>query len=836
MTWPSPLDRALREAVTLGIVLLAVLLLGRGLEFLFVARAHSLGVPLWRYEALGLLQDLDLGLLLAAGGTALYLGLSALSRRLAVGLYGGALLGTGLLSVGLARYYATTLQPLGTDLWAYSLPEVTSTVQASTAAGPLFWLGAVGIAVLAVGGLVAAVRRPVPSRVSYAGVALMLGGLVASPPPPGADAPGTEHLATSKVGYFAAETLSLLSSSPPSAASLASASDADSSQRPYPWMHRPSSADVLGPFFEDAATGEPARPPNLVFIIFEGLGTTFVGDDARYGGFTPFVDSLAQEGLYWPNMLSTTGRTFGIMPSLFGSLPYAERGFMALGADMPRHQTLIRLLGERGYDTHYYSGFDLSFDNVDQFLDRQAVDHVVGRQGLDARFGGDPGVETRYWGYPDKEMFSLVSTLLDTVGRGPRLEIYHTLQTHEPFEVPTPAAYQNRFEQRLRTLDRRPEVRERYRTYQSQLTTFLYTDDALREFFASYRQRPEFDNTIFVITGDHRLIPIPQPNQIARYHVPLIVYSPLLDRRATFRSVSTLADVPPTLLSLLGDTYGQPLPDRAHWLGSGLDTTRQFRSTHAMPLMRNKNQLIDYLHRDYYLSGDQLYRLTESMGLTPVDQPDTRRTLEGRLARFKQVNRYVTQEDKLFDPDVPLADLPTAPPLQPADSGAVRPDAEAVLARIEEQAMAPDEQFQLARQNAFAGNYAVARAIARRVLDAHPEYHDVRLLLGRTYAWTHQFETARAHFRAVLDREETYLDAYNALADAERWAERPRTALQVLDTGLQHHPEAPSLLTKKAEVLLTLDRTADARPVVRRLEQVAPGSDALSTLKERVRS
>jgi tetratricopeptide (TPR) repeat protein len=210
--------------------------------------------------------------------------------------------------------------------------------------------------------------------------------------------------------------------------------------------------------------------------------------------------------------------------------------------------------------------------------------------------------------------------------------------------------------------------------------------------------------------------------------------------------------------------------------------------------------------------------------------------MEGRLARFQRINEYVTQQNKLYTPDLPLADLPTSPPLQPTDTTSTQPSADVVLARIEEDGLAPDEQFQLAREKAFAGQYEVARAIVRPLLEAYPDYHDVRLLLGRTYAWTHQFDTAREHFRAVLQRDETYLDAYNALADAERWAKRPQAALSVLDTGLRHHPETASLLTKKAEILLILDRPGDAQTVVNRLEEVAPGSEAVSSLKQRIRS
>lgn len=164
--------------------------------------------------------------------------------------------------------------------------------------------------------------------------------------------------------------------------------------------------------------------------------------------------------------------------------------------------------------------------------------------------------------------------------------------------VPNEAQYDRRFERRLDEVTASRKKKSRYRTYRDELTTFLYTDDALRQFFRGYRARPDFENTIFIITGDHRLIPVPQPSQIARYHVPLLIYSPLLHESQRFRSVSTLADVAPTLLGFLHEQYGVAAPKRSHWLGTPIDTTRRFRNTRSMPLMRNKNQLVDYLHKE----------------------------------------------------------------------------------------------------------------------------------------------------------------------------------------------------------------------------------------------
>jgi len=523
-------------------ILFAALVVARAAEYGYVRAHHALSVSLWRYELTGLLHDLDTSLSLALLLGLVYFVGTFIGRRGAVWGTAGLTAVVAVLHLALIRYFAKTLQPLGTDLWAYEATEVLDTVQASGAADLLFW----GLAFLVAGGVVALTRvthrRDSPVAARAAVVVLMGGSVIFAPPRPAHTQPAAEHLSPNKTAYFLGQTAALVLDRTAPSAVVPHAE--------YPWMYRAQYDDVLGPFFKEPPN--PA-PPNLVFIVFEGLGADFVGDDAPYGGFTPFVDSLAQEGLYWKNMLSTTGRTFGLMPSLFGSLPYAERGFMAMGDRMPRHQTLPALLGDRGYFTSYYSGFYTSFDNVDRFLKRQNFDRVVERERLNQLYGDDPGVTERYWGYPDKQMLARASSMIDTTTRAPRLEIFHTLQTHDPFVVPDEATYRRRFEQRLRRLSLGPSAESRYRTYQSELTTVLYTDDALRQFFRDYRERPEFENTIFVITGDHRLIPIPQSSQIARYHVPLIVYSPLLERRATFASVSTHADVVPTLLGFLQD-------------------------------------------------------------------------------------------------------------------------------------------------------------------------------------------------------------------------------------------------------------------------------------------
>ncbi len=137
-------------------------------------------------------------------------------------------------------------------------------------------------------------------------------------------------------------------------------------------------------------------------------------------------------------------------------------------------------------------------------------------------------------------------------------------------------------------------------------------------FFAAYSKRADYKNTIFLITGDHRMPEIPMRTKIDRYHVPLILYSPLLRRRADFLSVSTHFDITPSLLAWLGHSYGLRRPSSSQWMGAGLDTARGFRNIHAYPMMQTKTDLVDFILGDFHLNGTRLFRLTYDMNEQPV--------------------------------------------------------------------------------------------------------------------------------------------------------------------------------------------------------------------------
>ena len=96
-----------------------------------------------------------------------------------------------------------------------------------------------------------------------------------------------------------------------------------------------------------------------------------------------------------------------------------------------------------------------------------------------------------------------------------------------------------------------------------------YTDYALRRFFQKAREKDWFENTLFVITGDH-IGRIQNPyyfSRTARFEVPILYYHPKEEWRDTITSVTQHIDIMPSILDYLNydlpySAFGQSIFDQ----------------------------------------------------------------------------------------------------------------------------------------------------------------------------------------------------------------------------------------------------------------------------------
>ena len=414
----------------------------------------------------------------------------------------------------------------------------------------------------------------------------------------------------------------------------------------YPFYRKFTETDVLGPYLNKTSD---SLPPNFVFIMVEGLGRRLTGVFNPKLSFTPFIDSLAAEGLFWTHCLSTAERTFGVIPSVFASAPHGRYGFCTSLAYMPNHHSLLRDLEANGYHTAFYYGGDPSFDHYDFFMKTNHVDevctpHLIVADSAHYRLLK----ENHRWGLDDDQLveFALQLKQSDTLLQRPFADIFLTLSTHEPFLIDGIERYEAMVKEQVSQTEGLSE-RERDQVMKNLniFACYRYLDESLRTLFQYYASRPDFENTIFVITGDHRMAFLPIGTSITKYNVPLVVYSPLLRQHKTMDAVVSHLDITPTLNAYLSTNYDYAINDHCHWLGTTLDTTTEFRNTRKLLFMLNNRDVVDYYRGDYLINHNNLIRLDGSWTGELVQDTQCFNTMKKELDAFDLVSRYAVEND-----------------------------------------------------------------------------------------------------------------------------------------------------------------------------------------------
>jgi hypothetical protein len=596
-----------------------------------------------------LLSLLRYGFLLVLGAPLLA---AVPARRWRIGLLGAGWSLLLAVQAGLLQYHWIAGVPLGADLFGYTRAEVATTVAGGWQVAPSLALAlAAALAVLWL--LLKACGRPWwphPSvrQVLLAGGAslLALAFLPEHFTPPAAQSEASVSYLLNKTAYFADRNLDHLFGTRGAAANGALAQGKGelpwSGKDPrYPFLRPERTPDTLGPLFETRA----GTRPNIVFIIVEGLGRNFSGPGARLGSFTPFLDELAGRSLYFENFLSGQGRTFGVLTTVFGSLPFGENGLAALGDKMPRHASLLSVLKSQGYRLKFYSGSNLEFDNEGEYLRQEGVDTLVSERDY-----GAPAKRSNEWGYADGELVDMALRKEREDARTPSVSIIQTTSMHDPFSFPDKPRYLEKVGQRLAQLGIAPNANPGYTAQREIFASILYTDDALRRFFEGAAKLPGYENTIFIVTGDHRLPELPMDTRIERYHVPLIVFSPMLKKPQSIKSVSSQFDIAPSLLAYLANNYGMQSPPEVTWLGTGLDTEPSFRNLHVIPLKQTKTELSDFVSGSVYLAQNRLYALADGMQTDRALDDKALAAARAQFQSFLQANGVAARAPALAPP------------------------------------------------------------------------------------------------------------------------------------------------------------------------------------------
>lgn len=499
--------------------------------------------------------------------------------------------------------------------------------------------------------------------------------------------------------------------------------------------------------------------PNIVVLIIDGLGSDFIGQNVKYKGFTPYLQSLSKESIYWENHLSNTGEGFASLPTIMGSLPFGKKGFTNI-SDYLNRQTLYSVLKENSYITSFNYGGNSGLNGLDRFLDEERVDEVLDKKGFGPQFilqeEDAAGITL---GYPDQELFRKWVSLDKSMDK-PRLDVFLNLSTKAPYLIPEQEAYLAKVDQISSNSQMNKRTKRIINRNKEVFASLIYTDEAVKQFINALKKSSTFKNTIVLITGSHNVKDLPQNNNIDRYRVPLMVYSPLVKEPKRISAMVSHADITPTIVSMLSNKYDIKVPKQTAWLGDNLIHKSIFKSKKQIPLFRNRNNICDYIDEDLFVTNTSVYQLNKELAY--IDTSNELK-VDGALENFKNfkaINKYVTKQNKI---------VPQAMAIYPKIANEFS-KVELVWIQSVFNGSDFDNAYGTARDLAINKEWDRSLLLARYILSEIPRHADTEVLIGRIYAWQKEYPKAIDTLREVIRKYPNYTDAYAAILDAYYWS------------------------------------------------------------------
>ena len=300
-------------------------------------------------------------------------------------------------------------------------------------------------------------------------------------------------------------------------------------------------ADFLyddNPVLRKTNSMKPIKKHNVVIILMESFAGNYVGELGNKYNITPNFDKLTKEGVLFTKMFSSGTRTNRGLSSTLLSFPGLPR-FKSILNDASVDQSfssLANILKKRDYETYFLVGGKLDYDNRHGFFLGQGYDNFYGSNDY-----GDDIFKT-VWGAADEHLFEKSFDILKNSNEPTFMSIL-TLSNHPTYEFPTPNDF----------IPVSSSIKHKKR-----FNAFKYSDWALGNFIDNCKKETFYDNTIFIILGDHGITSTKSHQNssldLGAYYIPCLIIAPGLNTNKNHR-IASQTDIIPTILHLLGGTH-----------------------------------------------------------------------------------------------------------------------------------------------------------------------------------------------------------------------------------------------------------------------------------------
>ena len=369
-----------------------------------------------------------------------------------------------------------------------------------------------------------------------------------------------------------------------------------------------------------------AQPPvakgkNVVIFVLE----SFSREHSQYlsphlnpqGGYTPFLDSLMQEGLVFTNAFANGMKSIEALPSILASIPSYRTPFALLPQSLTELEAFPRILAQQGYGTHFFCGASANQMGFEAFGNLSGIEHFHNREDFE-KLHPEKDM-ANIWGIWDMPFLQYVADELNRQ-KSPFFTAVFTLSSHHPYDLP-----------------------EEYAGKMPQGNTLVqpcvaYTDLSLRKFFETASKMPWYENTLFIFVADHVSPQMAaEETRTAKGNTAILyfMYTPDHSVQGRYEHVTQQIDIMPTTLGLMG--YNQP------YFAFGRDV---FNEPERKPLVVNCVQqtfqaitdtvslYFDGRRRLYVYAADDTLQLHNIMDMNSQSQQSLERDLKAVVQSY----------------------------------------------------------------------------------------------------------------------------------------------------------------------------------------------------------
>ena len=292
---------------------------------------------------------------------------------------------------------------------------------------------------------------------------------------------------------------------------------------------------------------EKEQRPNVVLVMMESMSASFMKEYGSKLNITPNLDSIAQKGISFTNLMATGNRTVRGIEALTLSIPPTPGQSIVKRPNNDNLFTIANVFKSKGYTNTFFYGGDGYFDNMNTYFSGNNF-NIFDRshskilnenlETIRTNITDEQVTFENAWGICDEDIYNIVLNQCDAMykNKQPFFNYILTTSNHRPYTYP-----KNKIDIPSGT-GRDGAVK--------------YADYAIGQFLKKASEKEWFKNTVFIFVADHCASSAGKNEiDVENYHIPAIIYN--LPNQMPFKENKLMSqiDILPTLFGKLNWNY-----------------------------------------------------------------------------------------------------------------------------------------------------------------------------------------------------------------------------------------------------------------------------------------